>query len=138
MPYLIYQAVLGELGWWRLQTRREFLKLKYWVYLMEDTRLVRRVYQASRGLFMNQRVHNWCYEIYELVKKYGLGNLWENEDLIRHPVDIDAAIHSLPRIKQYWDTRLWNQVHLIEENAWKQGMGKKPSFVHTGLSRRSW
>ena len=47
------EAVLGELGWWRLQTRREFLKLKYWfkVCLMEDSRLVRQVYLASRGLF---------------------------------------------------------------------------------------
>jgi hypothetical protein len=121
------EAVLGELGWWRLQTRREFLKLKYWfkVCLMEDSRLVRQVYLASRELFMNQRMHNWCYEVYELVRKYGLLELWENEDLIRYPVGMDVLVRTLPRVKQYWDTRLLNQVHLIEENAWKEGMGKK-------------
>ena len=25
------EAVLGELGWWRMKTRREFIKLKYWI-----------------------------------------------------------------------------------------------------------
>lgn len=121
------EAVLGELGWWRLQTRREFLKLKYWfkVCLMEDTRLVRRVYLASRELFMNQRVHNWCYEIYDLLKKYEMLNLWENENLIRFPVGMDALTRTLPRVMQYWVTRLRNQFHLIEEGAWKKGMEKK-------------
>ena len=37
------EAVLGELGWWRLQTRRDYCKLKYWVriLMMSQTRLVR-------------------------------------------------------------------------------------------------
>ena len=37
------EAVLGELGWWKLRTRREFCKLKYWirVLLMNENRLVR-------------------------------------------------------------------------------------------------
>jgi hypothetical protein len=125
------EAVLGELGWWRLQTRREFLKLKYWfkVCLMEDSRLVRQVYLASREVFMNQRVHNWCYEVYELLKKYGLVDLWENEHSIRYPVGMDAVTRTLPRVKQYWEARLVKQVHQIEEGAWKKDMGKKTSFV---------
>jgi len=51
------EAVLGELGWWKLQTRRAFLKLKYWIKLslMDDSRLVRKVYLMSRDAYLNQR-----------------------------------------------------------------------------------
>ena len=43
-------AVRGELGWWKLSTRRNFLMLKYWVgvLLMSESRLVKKVYNQSR------------------------------------------------------------------------------------------
>src|SRR6185436_9763415 len=40
------EAVQGELGWWRLSTRRDLLRLKYWInlILMDDGRLPKRMY----------------------------------------------------------------------------------------------
>ena len=66
------EAVLGELGWWRLRTRREFLKLKYWIKLtlMADTRLIRQVYKLSRLAYEELRKNNWSSEIYVLIAKY--------------------------------------------------------------------
>jgi hypothetical protein len=51
-------AVLGELGWWRLSTRRNFIKLKYWlsILLMEETRLVKQVYTHSMNQFVNKSI----------------------------------------------------------------------------------
>ena len=33
------EAVLGELGWWKLKTRREYCKLKYWVIIIDWSRM---------------------------------------------------------------------------------------------------
>ena len=44
------EAVLGELGWWKLRTRREYCKLIYWIriLLMNENRLVKNVYHTSK------------------------------------------------------------------------------------------
>ena len=79
------EAVLGELGWWRLKTRREYGKLKYWIRLlmMDNTRLVKNVYQTSKEQFVKYNKNNWCSEIYLLVIKYDLLILWNNENKIK-------------------------------------------------------
>src|SRR4051812_19767259 len=99
------EAVLGELGWWKLRTRRDFLKLKYWIKicLMGDTRLVRRVYLLSRSTFQNRHKSTWCSEVYKLAVTYGLVEEWRNEDLIRHPRLLNPVYHTLPSLKKYWE-----------------------------------
>ncbi len=79
------EAVRGELGWWKLQTRREYAKLKYWIgiLLMEETRLVKQVYNHSRIKFVTQRKNNWVKIIYQLIQKYGLQTLWNDEQVVR-------------------------------------------------------
>jgi len=64
------EAVLGELGWWRLRTRRDFARLKYWIQilLMNDTRIVKRVYNESKSLYLTLCKNNWCKSIHKLVK----------------------------------------------------------------------
>ena len=121
------EAVLGELGWWRLQTRREFLKLKYWikVCLMEESRLVRKVYRLSREVYSRKGVHNWCYEVRLLLKKYELDVLWANEDLVRNPPDLDPENCTVARVKKYWESRLMKVIHEVEEKEWLREMGKK-------------
>src|SRR6185436_15448010 len=56
------EAVLGELGWWRLKTRREYCKLKYWLRLlmMNNNRLVKKVYQTSKEQYLKDGTNNWC------------------------------------------------------------------------------
>ena len=38
------------LGWWRMQTRRDFLMVCYWAKIcrMDDSRLIKRVYQERK------------------------------------------------------------------------------------------
>ena len=81
------EAVLGELGWWRLQTRRDYCKLKYWIRIlcMDETRLVRDVYKMSKEKYMKEGRRNWCRSIHKLAVRYKLDNLWNNELNILHP-----------------------------------------------------
>src|SRR5271168_2709521 len=70
-------AVRGELGWWSLSTRREFLMLKYWlgILLMKEERLVRAVYNQSKRENIYRRRRKWVKKIHFLVCKYSLDYL---------------------------------------------------------------
>src|SRR5277367_966614 len=72
-------AVLGELGWWRLRTRREFIKLVYWIgiLMMDESRLVKAVYKHSKHLYTTSLAtrnvaSNWTKTIHQLVIRYDL------------------------------------------------------------------
>jgi hypothetical protein len=75
-------AVRGELGMWKLSTRRSYIMLKYWIGLLflEDTRLVKRVYNQSRIEYVDRRKNNWAKVIHKLTGKYGLTNIWAEEN----------------------------------------------------------
>jgi hypothetical protein len=124
------ESVLGELGMWTLKTRREFLMLKYWIKLsiIDDTRLVRQIYKISKEEFARRRKSNWCSKIYKLTQKYQLHHIWRNEELIRHPAELDAAEHTVPKLKQFWTKMLLTQVQKIEELNWRNSMLKKPKL----------
>jgi hypothetical protein len=122
-------AVLGELGWWKLRTRREFIKLKYWIniLLMDDSRLVKRVYRISKQAFVDKGTNNWCSQIHKLAFKYQVGFLWEDETLVCPPENKEAKT-SNQQLKAYWAKRLQDNVHKKEEIAWKNEMELKPKL----------
>jgi len=122
------EAVLGELGWWRLQTRREFMKLKYWIKLsfMDDSRLVRQVYKLSREAYETKRKNNWCREIHLLLIKYDLLDLWGDEDRMRNP-GINPQ-NSVFKLRKYWEGVLHHHVHKKEEDGWRRAMYKRPKL----------
>jgi len=106
------EAVLGELGWWRLQARRDYCKLKYWIriLLMDDTRLVRNVYDMSRKTYLKKGNRNWCYSIHRLAMKYGLVDLWDDENIIHQG---DAT-----QLQKSWNTFIYKRVQEVEEKSW--------------------
>src|SRR5690242_20455809 len=56
------EAVQG--GWWKLETRREYAKLKYWIGILwrrEDS------YNNSRIDYLTKKKSNWVKIIYQLV-----------------------------------------------------------------------
>jgi hypothetical protein len=118
------EAVLGELGWWRLETRREFIKLKYWIKLstMDDSRLVRQVYQLSREAYEKKRKNNWCREIHLLLTKYDLLEYWEDETKLRNP-GIDYG--STKKLREYWENWFQDYVRRKEEEGWRLAMSKR-------------
>src|SRR6185503_4445197 len=124
------EAVLGELGWWRLQARRDFLKLKYWIKLslMNDSRLVRQVYLMSRDAYVNMRKKNWCSGIHALAAKYNLRELWRNENLIKQPALLAPQELTTVGLRKYWEGVIWQRIQGVEEQEWKRAMESKPKL----------
>ena len=126
------EAVLGELGWWKLRTRREYCKLKYWIriLLMNNTRLVKKVYNKSKEKYIRTGTNNWCKIIHRLAIKYDLEAVWEDEKVIQQPPDEKKEESEITprRLKQRWTSYLYQKVQMIEEAAWLRQMNKKPKL----------
>jgi hypothetical protein len=101
--------VRGELGWWRLRTRRHFLMLKYWlgILVMGESRLVKTVYNQSKKEYVFRHKSNWVKDIYKLVQKYGVENLWRDESLVWN---IPVQEKSVDAVKKYWTKSLFEKV----------------------------
>ena len=115
------EAVLGELGWWRLRTRRDFCKLKYWIKIltMDDTRLVRKIYRVSKHKYMSEGTNNWCKMIHSLAAKYNLLDLWTDESLIHQHEE---------NTRDIWINIVFNKVQAVEQEQWLKAIDKKPKL----------
>ena len=69
------EVVYGELGWWRLSTRRDLLRLRYWakILTMKESRLTKIVYEWERK---NNRPRTWCRYTEALLSDLGLSRFW--------------------------------------------------------------
>ena len=68
-------AVRGELGLWRLRTRRHYLRLRFFGKLvaMPNDRLVKRVFAISRLYAYQHGFVNWSFATRSILQQYGLG-----------------------------------------------------------------
>src|SRR6185503_6330427 len=108
------EAVLGELGWWKFETRVEFLMLKYWVkiLLMDKNRLIRIVYNHSKEKYTKDGVENWCKKIHKLAIKYDLIELWRNEENIKiTPPHTTQPTTNETNLRKRWYSFLYKKVH---------------------------
>jgi len=121
------EAVRGELGWWKLSTRRNFLALKYWVgiLVMEESRLVKRVYQQSKKECVMKNRSNWVKTVYTLVQKYNLLELWKNEAAIWEIASEDRSVEG---VKRFWGKQIRQKVHEVEEAEWLREVENKPKL----------
>jgi len=112
------EALLGELGWWTLRARRDFCKLKYWIkiLLMDENRLVRRIYKGSKHKYMSEGTNNWCKTVHSLAYKYNLLDLWTDEALVHQPQG---------NSRDKWTNLIYQKIHAIEQERWLRRMNKK-------------
>ena len=97
------EVVLGELGWWTLKGRRDFLRLSYWGNIvggMSPNRLVWHVYHHSRSRYEislkdnthNTQSHNnksrkdthnskWCKNVHSLLASIDMEDIWKKNTL---------------------------------------------------------
>ncbi len=121
-------GVRGELGWWSMQARRDYLKLKWWIQLllMAPDRLSKKVYMHCKRIYVTTRRNNFAKVIYKLATKYSLLDLWNDETSI-YKLD---PVHDTPqKVLNYWVWRIHNAVLRVEEKAWKEEMARKPKLV---------
>jgi hypothetical protein len=110
-----------------MRTRRDLLKLRYWIHilLLEETRLVKKVYQQSKHTYLTLGKNNWTKTIHKLTKKYNFSHLWDNvEELANVPEDYNGDP------KSYWWHQIWTNIQSYETKKWKEEMVKKPKLVH--------
>ena len=71
-------AVMGELGWWSMRGRREYLRLVYWGQVVRTGGVVREVYEEGRRRVARgeARAGEWCVETKRLLEQVGLGDVW--------------------------------------------------------------
>jgi len=117
------EAVLGELGWWRLRTRREYTKLKYWIkiILMKETRLVKKIYRLSRKEYEENNTQNWCSLIHKILKKFKIEYLWDENNLRVNNLNEKA-------IQKHWFKIISKKIHEEEEREWLEEMYKRPKL----------
>ena len=87
------EVVLGELGWWTLKGRRDFLTLNYWGKIVGCHRhvlCINHVYHTSRSQYDICRNSNnnhmpsmnkWCNNIHTLLKSIDMEDAWHNNEL---------------------------------------------------------
>jgi hypothetical protein len=121
------QVIQGDLGLWSLQGRRDFKKLMYWmkVMLMEDTRLVKQVYQVSKAVCLTKRT-NWASTIRKILGKYELKYLWKEESRL---LNLDGCgnqeAKSSKQHVEFFRKFLTGKVLRYEERIWQGGMESK-------------
>ena len=111
-------GVRGELGLWTMKGRRDFIKLRYWIHLLllAETRLVKEVYRMSKENFLKMKSKNWASGIYNLVRKYNLTRLWEDEGAV---YDAPAGCNTVPRIRKFWRNFIFRRIQEEEQRNWR-------------------
>ena len=105
------EVVYGELGWWRLKTRRDLLRLRFWrkIINMKETRLTKIVYEWERK---RDKPRSWCRYTRDLLSALGLGQVWTSQAIEYSPSELSKIIlEKLQVQEQYW---------------WKQQIDSKP------------
>ncbi len=67
-------SVIGELGWWKLQERRDLLRLKYWnnIRNMDENRLVKKIYIPQK---LGER--GWAWNIKKSLIAWNMRRQWK-------------------------------------------------------------
>ena len=98
------EIVLGELGWWKMKTRRDMIRLRYWRKLinMGKERLPRVAYEEE----LRKGGKNWARHIEELLRELKLEEHWEKQEV--------------KESEREWNVILETKVHEREEREWRK------------------
>jgi hypothetical protein len=130
-PKTTNEAVLGELGWWRLSTVRDFKKICFWlkIQLMKPTRLVKLVYEQSKKSYLEKKQMNWTQGIHKLLIKYDLVKLWDNPENLTNLDELkDWEDKTNEGHLRFWKNTVKKQVHIKEEKEWKVVLTTSPKL----------
>ena len=116
------EAMYGELGWWTLQSRRNFNKLMYWFHVvtMDDSRLVKKVYIVTQRIGKDT---SWARIVKGILGKYGLDYLWEDQKRV---LDLDGKgngeAKTLSDHKAFFKKFIRSRIQEQEQKVWLNSM----------------
>ena len=106
------EVVMGELGWWTMKARRDFLRLLYWREIVARKKGLRwEVYQEGRRRIGRDK-EAWCDYTRKIMKELGLGEYWEKQDV--------EKIH-----KGEWRVIVGKKMQEKEQEEWKRRVESK-------------
>ena len=111
------EVVRGELGWWRVRTRREYLRLVYWGRIVRGKgTIVEAAYRQGRRRVQlgTARKAEWAARTKAVLDRIGLATVWASED-----VGTDRE----------WKRMVRRLLHLDEEICWRHSMMRKSSLA---------
>jgi len=105
------EAIRGDLGWWSMQARRDFARLKFWrkIVNLPDDRILKEVYKASKSALALDP-SSWVYETQRLLGDLGLAHIWQSEDTGN---------------AKDWQCLIKKCIHQKEIEKWRAGLEKK-------------
>lgn len=105
------EVVLGDLGWWSIRGRREYLRLKYWAKMVreKDEGIVGMVYEEGRRRIEKgeARATEWCVETKRIMVEMGLEEEWRTQDV---------------GSQKEWNVLLKAMMQAREEGRWRKGI----------------
>jgi hypothetical protein len=112
-PSTPLEVLLGETGFWKLKTRRDFARLKFWHKLLrtDRSRVLRKVYEAGRReLNNNGQTNSWSHYTREFLRALGFSRQWNDQYAGSYGEWIDAIAEALQK---------------REERQWREGIQRK-------------
>jgi hypothetical protein len=111
-------AVRGELGWWRMEARRDLARLRFWgkLVLMDESRIVKRIYKERRRMMYAGRggdSGNWLQYTRKLLVELGLEGEWNREEV---------------GTRQQWGEKITTAIAKREEKLWREEVVSKPKL----------
>ena len=109
------EVVQGELGWWTVRGRLDFLRLMYYAKLAtEESDLIRGVFESCRNRAEHGQKNTWCAYTRKLMVELGLELEW-----------MTGAVGE----RGEWRKRIWACIQDREERRWRRGMVGKTTLV---------
>lgn len=108
------EVVRGELGWWTLKGRRDYLIIKWYMKVtqLKENRLVKRIYNYRRKeMESNPKRWPWGKYIKDTLEELGLSEWWESHG-----------------ISYSFENKLKKCIHNRELTLWLEGLHKKPKL----------
>jgi hypothetical protein len=106
------EVVMGELGWWTMKGRRDFLRLLYWREIVSKKKGLRwEVYQECRKRVGDDE-EAWCDYTRKCLRELKLEDFWECQDEMNLGVD-------------EWRSVVLAKVQEKEEREWRVRMEGK-------------
>ena len=108
------EVVLGELGWWKLKSRRDMLRLRYWRRLinMKQEKLPKRVYEWELRRWKGKR--SWIRHTKKLLIGLGLQDYWKEQ--------------KVKETREEWGVLISKKIQEREQREWLRTIQKRPKL----------
>jgi hypothetical protein len=122
------EAVLGELGWWSMEARRDMLRLLFWrrLVIMSEARVTKKIFRQGKQGYAQGKDgvrKGWGVDTKRVFEKYGIGERFDSEEVCK--------------TKQEWKELIKGIIHGFEESRWRKAVESAPKLRTYKIFKKS-